>query len=194
MKIKKTMTIVIFSAFVGISCVLYFITRNKLSFNNEKLNINGTELVMQLDKGNAYNSDWLTTKEIKTLCGVNCLFLVSEYYDLKIPYADLRFLLEPSSRGTSMKRLKDVAENLGFTVNAQKIDSRNFHKLDCPFIIFAPKGKKESLDGHYVVGLPLPSSGGVAFYDPPRKTRVVARSELERNSNRTYFILSLYHD
>ena len=194
MRNNKKNPVIIFSILIVFTSALSFALWIKQSFKNKSFETNETELLMPIDKSNAYNSDWLTTRELKTLCGINCLFLISEYYDLKIPYEDLKFLLEPGSSGTSMKRLKDVAENLGYTVKAQKTNLRDLYKHDCPFIMFVPKGDKETLYGHYIVGLPLPSVGGVAFYDPPRKVINMTRSEFEGKPNTSFIILSLYYE
>lgn len=120
-----------------------------------------------------------TLDQVRLLCGVNCLYLVNEYYGIHCPYGDLQRLLAPSDLGVSLERLKVVAESLGYQAEAYTVSVESLCYVREPMIILARNDRNDPYGHFLVVG---PGAEGQSFwlYDPPYRKREVRRAELAR--------------
>jgi hypothetical protein len=122
-------------------------------------------------------SDGKTLAQMNRLCGVNCLYLINQYYGVEYHYNDLQRIMAPTDMGTSLQRLKEVAEALGYATEMRMIPVEELCSIDRPTIVLAQPDGGSNV-GHFVVVAQASEAEAFVLYDPPYKKRLVRKDEL----------------
>ena len=131
----------------------------------------------------------MTTRQMDLLCAVNCLYLVNRHYNVNMPYSDLLFALNPTNIGVSMSKLKEVAEQIGYNVEAFQISSREIVQHHDPMIALLFKDGYESKIGHFVVLIPISERNGFWLVDALAKNPKTWITQEELKDRRIHVLL-----
>jgi len=121
-------------------------------------------------------SEGTTRAQLNRLCGVHCLYLLNQYYGIDCPYMDTRRLVGPSDMGTSLERLREVAEAFGYKTETRMVPLESLCRVTRPMIVLA--SEENSSIGHFVVVAPASESGAFMVYNPPYGKRLVSAQDL----------------
>ena len=138
-------------------------------------------------------SDGKTLAQMNRLCAVNCLYLINQYYGIKCHYSDLQRIVAPTDMGTSLQRLKEVAEALGYVTETRMLPVEMLCTLETPTIVLAQPENQSSV-GHFVVVTRASEDGTFLLYDPPYKKRLVQRGELAEGKGKSAPALFLRYE
>jgi ATP-binding cassette subfamily B protein RaxB len=110
-------------------------------------------------------------------CGLACLAMVAEHYDLRIGLTRLRQLFPISARGASLRTLISIADELGFHTRGLKLDVDTLIHLQCPAILHWDLN-------HYVVLAKvkkLRRGNAYEILDPAEGRRLLDAQELSKH-------------
>lgn len=138
------------------------------------------ESVVIADKA-TYVPPGMTGRQMQSLCGVNCLYLVNRYYGIAVPHEDLTAILAPSGLGVSMARLVEVAEDIGYHTRVLKAPIDDWLKFSSPLIVWMSNDENAAV-GHFVVVIPDKEGRRVWWVDPPNQGRWVRVDNLKHKS------------
>ena len=103
-------------------------------------------------------------------CGIACLAMVASYHGLRTDIASLRASFAPSSRGTPLQQLIEIADEIGLLPRPVTVSLENIRYLRCPAILHWDMT-------HYVV-LEHVNGKKCLIHDPARFSRNMMLSEL----------------
>lgn len=106
-------------------------------------------------------------------CGLACVAMICGYHGKQMDLDSLRKISDPSTRGSTMKDLVDVADAVGFNVKSLKIGMRQIDKLTLPAIIHWNVI-------HYVV-LVSQHNDSYVVHDPALGRRVLTKMDFSRS-------------
>ncbi|MFZ3482121.1 peptidase domain-containing ABC transporter [Sphingomonas sp. 3-13AW] len=91
-------------------------------------------------------------------CGLACLTMISGFYGNDVELSTMRRQFPPSSRGTSLRSLMTLAEQMGFTSRPLKLPLEGIRELQTPAILH--------WDMNHFVVLEKVSKGGAMILNP----------------------------
>ncbi|NTG04714.1 peptidase domain-containing ABC transporter [Agrobacterium rhizogenes] len=106
-------------------------------------------------------------------CGLACLAMVAGYHGHRVTLSELRRRHAVSSKGTTLKSLISVADDLGFTSRPLKLEMEDIGKLKMPCILHWDMS-------HYVV-LSRVTPSRVEVHDPASGQRRLSHAEASRH-------------
>lgn len=105
-------------------------------------------------------------------CGHACVAMVAAHHGGRLTLADIRGRFVPSSRGTSLKRLIEIAQGCGLDTRAYRIEPAQLQQLSLPCIVHVDLT-------HYVV-LARVSNEGYHVVDPGTGASLLSPGEFHR--------------
>lgn len=106
-------------------------------------------------------------------CGLACLAMISNFYGKKLDIITMRQKFNISSRGTSVKSLKSIANDLGMTSRALSIELDEIDKIKMPCILH--------WQFNHFVTLVKAGRKGYTIIDPERGRRLVKKEEFSND-------------
>ncbi|WP_245277465.1 peptidase domain-containing ABC transporter [Rhizobium leguminosarum] len=117
-----------------------------------------------------------TTKIIRqsepTECGLACLCIVANAFGHDIDLASLRERFRPSTRGSTLKDLSDIAADLSLTPKVLRIELEQLDRINVPAVLHWEMN-------HFVV-LTAVKGKKATIIDPSSGRRTVTRADLDR--------------
>lgn len=106
-------------------------------------------------------------------CALACVAMICGFHGRKTDLASLRRIVDPATRGSTMKEIAELADSLGFSVKSLKLGLKQVDKLTLPAIIHWNLV-------HYVV---LVSCRGDEYvvHDPALGRRTLSESDFSRS-------------
>jgi ABC-type bacteriocin/lantibiotic exporter with double-glycine peptidase domain len=104
-------------------------------------------------------------------CGAATLKMILEHFGRTVPLRDLERKLALSSRGASLQRLKEIADEVGLHACGWKLRQEDLARIRYPIIMFLKKN-------HFVVADSLSASGLLAVRDPAMGEMRIPQDEL----------------
>lgn len=101
----------------------------------------------------------------KSDCGVACLLTIIRLYKGDCPYDTLRIWSSMSEMGTSIKGLKEAANQTGLTAEAYLVDNLNEFKNETSFPCIIHVLNSQNLP-HYSVCCGISNDGKFLIFDP----------------------------
>lgn len=108
-----------------------------------------------------------------TECGLACLAMVSRFHGHDIDLNGLRQRFSVSLLGTTLRALMGMANQLGFSTRALRLELNHLDKLQLPAILH--------WDLNHFVVVSKVAAKGARIHDPARGTRTVSLSELSKH-------------
>ncbi|KAL0579524.1 hypothetical protein ABG067_008634, partial [Albugo candida] len=107
-----------------------------------------------------------------TECGLACLTMIASYHGLNIDMAVMRRRFVPSLRGASLRSLMNIADRLGFTSRAVRVELDDIGALAVPTVLYWNLN-------HYVV-LEKVSGKKALIHDPAGSSSWMRLSEVSK--------------
>lgn len=68
-------------------------------------------------------------------CGLACLAMVAWFYDQRRTLSELRQVFSVSMKGTNLKAIMDMADNLGLSTRPLRLEIEELRQLEIPSIL-----------------------------------------------------------
>ena len=105
-------------------------------------------------------------------CGAAALKMILEHFGRTIPLRDLERKLVLSSRGTSMQRLKEIADEVGLQACGWRLRREDLGRIRYPIIMLLKKN-------HFAVADCLDPSGFLSVRDPATGNMRISQETLQ---------------
>ncbi len=123
------------------------------------------------------SNNYIETSEIKRLCGVNSVYIVSALYGFPHKYSDVYRRLSPK------EDLKSSIADLERVLNEYKIETHTlklrplqlYNNPNCLFIMYTPPPEGKSI-GHFNV-VRVIDEENIQVIDPPYSPRIIKKSD-----------------
>lgn len=106
-------------------------------------------------------------------CGLACLAMISSYHRRKIELVTLRSRFSVSSRGMTLEKLIQVANNIGFKPRPLRIELEHLSQLQLPVIAH--------WDMNHFVVIKSVSKRSVTIHDPAIGKKVYSMDEISKH-------------
>lgn len=125
----------------------------------------------------------LTLQKHPKYCGPVALYRVLEIYGVRASLDDLGRRMMDQPGGTSVRRLKEVAESYAFIAKARRISAGDWQQIPLPSIALYR-------EQHFLVVESLERGGSVVVFDPSIGRCRISLARLMRNSGGAILLLS----
>jgi len=123
----------------------------------------------------------MTRRQLQSLCGVDCLYAVNQYYGVTISYEDLAAMLAPSDIGVSMAKMNEIANTIGYRARALHAPVEDWLRFSSPLIVWLGNNASTA-SGHFVVIIPDRNGRRLWWLDPPNAGKWVTTERLDFKS------------